>query len=155
MRNAAEHEEETDEHGAQPGAEPRVVVARAFPLGEAVLEEVVVALAGRAAEDVGDGVEAGGALMRLLDLGGDLALRRALGDMDAGFRGLGSALVPGGVGDEGALDFVRVEEPRFLAVGLVDVVQVRIGLNPQEVCMFSPQSMGGQGTRGIKGNAVP
>lgn len=67
--------------------------------------------------------------MSLLDGIVDLTLGRALVGTLFGF-----GLVLGAVGDEGALDLVRVEETGFLAVGLVQVVLVGIGASTQEIC---------------------
>lgn len=134
MRAAAEDEEQPNQHGAQARPEPRVVVSGALPLGEAVLEEMVVALAAGPAEDVGDGVEAGGTFVGFLDGGGDFALRGALVDVDAGLGGFGPGLVRGAVGDEAALDLVRVQLTRSLAVGLVEFVLVGAGLDTEEIC---------------------
>jgi hypothetical protein len=93
---------------------------------------VVVTLAVRAAEDVGDEVQTGGAGVGVSDCGVNLALRRTLVDIDP-FVGLGLALVLGVVGDEGALDLVRVDGSGLLAVGLGDLFLIGIGTDLEEV----------------------
>lgn len=82
---AAAHKKHTDEHGAQPRPVPAVVVLGALPHGEAVGDEVVVARAARAPQDVRDDGEAGLAVASGLDGGLDLGLRRRLRYGDAGF----------------------------------------------------------------------
>lgn len=67
--------------------------------------------------------------MGLLDGSVDFALRGAFGDVNALLVALGFAFVPGAVGDEGPLDFVGVEETRFLAVGFVQVILIGIGVD--------------------------
>lgn len=97
---------------------------------------MVVALATRATEDIGDGVEASGALMCLLHSSGDFPLRRTLVDMDTGLGGLGARLVLGAVGDERPLDFIGVQESGLLTVGLAQFVLVGIGFGAEEICPF-------------------
>ena len=117
MCRTAKDQEQTCQDGPQTRPEPRVVVSRAFPFGEAILEEMVVAFAQGATQDVGDDVQTGGSLV--CDLHGlvDFALRGTLR--------LG--LVLGGVGDKGASGLVRVDLTGFLAVGLVDGFLVGVG----------------------------
>lgn len=130
MSSTAKDQQQTSQHGPQPRPEPRVVITGTLPLGEAVLEEVVVAFTGRATEDIGDDVQTGGSLVGFADGLVDLALRWTLVDVDALLRGLRFGLVLGGVGDEGALDLVRVYEARFLAVSFVEGVLVGVGRSP-------------------------
>lgn len=94
---------------------------------------MVVTLTVRAAQDVGDEVQTGRAGVGVLDCGVNLALSRTLVDIDP-LIGLGLALVLGVVGDEGALDLVRVDGSRLLAVGLGDLFLIGIGTDLEEVC---------------------
>lgn len=94
---------------------------------------MVVTLAVGAAQDVGDEVQTGRAGVGVLDCGVNLALSRSLVDIDP-LVGLGLALVLGVVGDEGALDLVRVDGSRLLAVGLGDLFLIGIGTDLEEVC---------------------
>lgn len=113
---AAADEQAADEDGAEAGAVPAVVVLGALPGGEAVPEEVVVADAPRAAEDVGDDSEAGLALAGLLDGGLEL------GGLDALALGLDAALLFGAVGHDLLAHLVRVQRARLALVRLVDLV---------------------------------
>ena len=94
---------------------------------------MVVTLAVGAAQDVGDEVQTGRAGVGVLDCGVNLALSRSLVDIDP-LVGLGLALVLGVVGDEGALDLVRVDGSRLLAVCLGDLFLIGIGTDLEEVC---------------------
>lgn len=94
---------------------------------------MVVTLAVGTAQDVGDEVQTGRAGVGVLDCGVNLALSRPLVDIDP-LVGLGLALVLGVVGDEGALDLVRVDGSRLLAVGLGDLFLIGIGTDLEEVC---------------------
>lgn len=133
MASAAENQKQTRENGAQTRTVSRIVVSGALPLREAVLQEVVVAIAGGTTKDVGDGVQARRALVGLFDGGCDLLLRRALINVNARGVSPGLLLVLGAVGDEGPLDFIRVEESGFLAVGLVQLILAGVGFDLQEV----------------------
>lgn len=94
---------------------------------------MVVTLAVGAAQDVGDEVQTGRAGVGVLDCGVNLALSRSLVDIDP-LVGLGLGLVLGVVGDEGALDLVRVDGSRLLAVCLGDLFLIGIGTDLEEVC---------------------
>lgn len=134
MRRAAGEQEDAHDHGAEAGPVARVVVLGALPLGEAVAQEVVVALAAGAAEDVGHDGQAGLAVRGALDGGLDLGLGGLLGDFHAALGLLGLGLGGGGaLGGEGLLDLVRVQGAGFLAVGLVDLVLGGGGLDADVV----------------------
>lgn len=62
MSRAADEDKQTREHGAETGAEARVVVTCALPDREAVGEEMVVARALGALEEFLDEAEAGEAV---------------------------------------------------------------------------------------------
>lgn len=132
MSTTTENEEQTEQHGAQTRTESRVVVAGTLPQGEAILKEVVVTLAIRAAEDVGDEVQPGRPGVGVSDCGINLALSRTLVDIDP-LVGLGLVLVLGVVGDEGTLDLVRVDGSGLLAVGFGDLFLIGIGTDLEEV----------------------
>jgi hypothetical protein len=124
----AEEDEETDHDRAETGTEPLVVVASTTPFGEAVAEEVIVALALRATKDVGHYAETGEASRGLLAEGIDLLLRRllVLVDMDGGLVSLVGLLDGrGGVvgSDETLTGLVRVQDTSLLLVGGIDVVE--------------------------------
>jgi hypothetical protein len=124
----AEEDEETDHDRAETGTEPLVVVASTTPFGEAVAEEVIVALALRATKDVGHYAETGKASRGLLAESIDLLLRRllVLVDMDGGLFSLVGLLDRrGGVvgSDETLTGLVRVQDTGLLLVGGVDVVK--------------------------------
>lgn len=53
--------------------------------------------------------------------------------MDTGLGGLGLALILGVIGDEGALDFVRVQGTRLLAVGFGDLFLIGIRADLEEI----------------------
>jgi hypothetical protein len=131
----AEEDEETDHDRAETGAESLVVVASTTPFGEAVAEEVIVALALRATKDVGHYAETGKASRGLLAESIDLLLRRllVLVDMDGGLFSLVGLLDRrGGVvgSDETLTGLVRVQDTGLLLVGGVDVV--KFGLYAEE-----------------------
>lgn len=118
---------------------------------------MVVALATRATEDIGDGVEASGALMSLLHGRSDFALRRTTVDMDTGLGGLGARLVLGAVGDEGPLDFIGMQKSGLLTVGLAQFILVGVGFGAEKICPFGKWSVagdfgGGRGIRLLRGN---
>lgn len=126
---AAGEEEDARDSGAQTGAVTVVVVLGALPRGEAVAEEVVVAVAHRPTQDVGDDGQAGLALRGALDGGLDLSgggrldhLRTRLAAillLKLGFLLLGLDAL----GLELLLDLVRVQLAGLLLVGLVDVIE--------------------------------
>lgn len=125
---AAADEQAADEDGAEARAVAAVVVLGALPGGEAVLEEVVVAVAAGPAQDVGDDGEAGLALAGLLDSGLQLRGARRPGDLDA----LGLVL-PGALGHDLLAHLVRVQGARLALVGLVDLVLGRGRRDAEEV----------------------
>lgn len=134
---AAAENEQAQHDGAQAGPVAVVVVVGALPEREAVGEEVVVPLAGRAAQDVGDEGQAGLALRGLLDGGPDLGRSGRLRDVHAARLGL----LGGGFGAvrlELLLHLVRVQRPRLLAVCLVDVILRRAREDAQDVVKRSP-----------------
>lgn len=93
---------------------------------------MVVTLAIRATEDVGDEVQTGRPGVGVSDCGINLALSRTLVDIDP-LVGLGLVLVLGVVGDEGTLDLVRVDGSGLLAVGFGDLFLIGIGTDLEEV----------------------
>ena len=124
-----EEDEETDHDRAETRAESLVVVAGSAPFGEAVTEEVIVALALSTTKDVGDYAETSKASRGFLAESIDLLLRRLLVllDMDGGLVSLLGVLDWRGrvVGsDETLTGLVRVQDTGLLLVGSVDVVDV-------------------------------
>lgn len=130
--STTEDQKQAHQHRSQTGTEARVVVSGALPQREAILQEVIVALAAGATQDIGDEVQTSGAGGSSLDRGIDLALGRAGGDVDT-LLGFGIVLVLGVVGDEGSLDLVRVQGTRLLAVGLCDLFLIGIRADLEEV----------------------
>lgn len=124
VHGAAAHEERAQHGGAQARAVPVVVVVGALPEGEAVRQEVVVAVPQRPAQDVGDEREARLALRGVLDGGVDLRLGGRLAVL---LLAAGPGLL------ELLLDLVRVQGARLLAVGLGDVVVRRRARDAQDV----------------------
>jgi len=123
---AADEDEEAEQDAPQARAEALVVVPRAAPGGEAVVQEMVVAGALGAAQDVDDEGEAleagGGGFHEGLDfaLGGLLVLRDVRGGLRAGL-GLGRlGSIVGG--DPVAASLVWVQGAGEFAVGFVDFV---------------------------------
>lgn len=100
---AGADEQAAEEDGAEARAVAAVVVLGALPGGEAVLEEVVVAVAAGPAQDVGGDGEAGLALAGLLDGGLELGGAWGPGDLDA----LGLVLL-GALGHDLLAHLVRV-----------------------------------------------
>lgn len=132
VEGTSSHEEDTEEHSAQARAVPIVIVIGALPCREAVLQEMVVAVAIGTADDVAHKTKAGLALGGNLDSGLDLLLGRSLGHIDAG--GLLLLLLGlGALGDELLADFIRVEGAGDLAVGLGDLVNGSAVLDAEEV----------------------
>jgi hypothetical protein len=123
---AADEDEDTEDGGAEAGAVPVVVVVGALPGREAVLEEVVVAIAVGSAKDLADEAEASLALRGGLDGGADLLLR-------GGLDGLALLLELVALGLELLLDLVGVEGAGDLAVGLGDVVDGGLGADAEEL----------------------
>lgn len=119
---AASHEEDAKDGSAQAGAVAVVVVVGALPEREAVVEEMIVAVALGALEDVDDEGEAGLALTSALDRRGELSL-------GGGF-GIGVLLL---LGLELLLHLVGVQCLGLLAVGLGDVVLAGVRADAQDV----------------------
>lgn len=140
MGAPAESQKQPDENGAKPWAETGVVVSSAPPFGEAILQEVVITLTARAAKNVGNNVETLGSFVGFLFSSRDFSLRRPTVDVYALLSSFGSVLVFGGVGDERALDFVRVEEFRRFTVGFIQIILIGVGLSTYEVCAFELES---------------
>lgn len=140
MGATAERQKQSDENGAKARAEPGVVVSSAPPLGEAILQEVVITLTARAAENVGNNIEALGSFVGLLFSGRNFTLRGPTVDVYALLSSFGSLLVFGGVGNERAPDFVRMEEFRCFTVGFIQIILVGVGLGTYEVCTFELES---------------
>lgn len=130
--NEAAKREESKQDRDEARTEASIVVSGASPLGEAVPQEMVVAIAGLAAEDVGDETEAGEALAGLLVEGIDFLLAGTFGHAHAGFLVLLALVLERVRGDEFLAGLVRVEGARLFAVGLVDVVEGRGGLDADE-----------------------
>jgi hypothetical protein len=124
----AEEDEETDHDGTKTGTESLVVVTSTTPFGEAVAKEVIVALALRATENIGDYAETGKASRGFLAESIDLLLRGllVLVDVDSGLVSLLCVLDRRGrvVGsDEALTGLVGVQDTSLLLVGSVDVVE--------------------------------
>lgn len=153
MRGAAEREPQADQHTAEPGAETRVIVARALPNREAVLEEMVVAVAARRrCQDVAHHGQPRIPLRRPLDCLGNLALGWVFGDTWRGVRrfllrfgvsvgvGIGSCVVElrgSVVCDERSLDLVRMQALGLLAVGFDEAGAGDGGLDAEEVYKYT------------------
>lgn len=104
--HAAAKDEKADQNARDAGAETGIVVTCAAPPRKAVLEEVVVALAERAAEDGTDEGETA----------------EALAGVFLGFADLGLCQFLSRAGGWLRLVLVRVETDGLLLVGLTDVV---------------------------------
>ena len=148
MRRAAKDDEQAEQHGGETWPEALVVVACAAPAGEAVFEEVVVAITLRAAEDGGDNAEAGVAFVCAgYDLGACF-LGGAFLDVDAGFgllvTGVGSGLGGAEFSEEGRDGLVGVELLGAFAVLLVDFVEVRRGGDAEEGVEGCVEAFGGE-----------
>lgn len=129
MDTTTEEDEETDHDRAEARAESLVVVSGSTPFGEAIAEEVIVALALSTTKDVGDYAETSKASRGFLGESIDLLLRRLLVllDMDSRLVSLLGVLDRRGrvVGrDETLTGLVRMQDTSLLLVGSVDVVDV-------------------------------
>jgi hypothetical protein len=127
VNTTTEEDEQTDHDGAETRAESLVVVASTTPFGEAVLEEVIVALALRATEDVCHYAETSEASRGFLAESIDLLLRRllVLVDVDGGLVSLVGLLDwRGGVvgSDETLTGLVGMQDTSLLLVGSIDGV---------------------------------
>lgn len=120
--------EHTKHHRAETGAVTLVVVAGAPPLGEAILQEVIISVAVLALQNVGnDGeslVRSGG----LLQVGVDFLLGSLLGDLLALLLVLQNTL-----GLEALAGLVGMQLTRLLAVGLGQLVLRGRRLDTEEV----------------------
>ena len=144
---AADKDKKAEQDGAEARPVAVVVVLGTLPDGEAVGEEMVVAVALGSAQDVGHDAQAGLHLRGALHSSADLAGRWALGDIDAGLLVAAAALLLSllsAVGRELLLDLVRVELPCLLAVRLVDVVEGGRGRDANKVvkCDFGAEGGG-------------
>lgn len=127
MNTTTKEDEQTDHDGAETRTESLVVVTGTTPFGEAILEEVIVALALRATEDVCDYAETSEASRGFLAESIDLLLRRllVLVDVDSRLVSLVGLLdwwsgIVGG--DETLTGLVGVQDTGLLLVGSVDGV---------------------------------
>lgn len=120
MHGTSAHEEGAEHGRAQPGPVPVVVVVGALPEGEAVRQEVVVAVPQRPAQDVGDEGEARLAFRGILDGRVDLRLGRRLARLLVALLQL-------------LLDLVRVQGARLPAVRLGDLVVRRRRRDAEDV----------------------
>ncbi len=133
---AAGNEEDAEHGGTETGPVAVVVVLGALPRGEAVGQEVVVAVAAGPAQDVGDDGEAGLALRGALDGGLDLGRGGLFGHADARLGLLVLGLVLLGLcalGGELLADLVGMELARLLLVRLVDVIVARAAGDAEEL----------------------
>ena len=124
MRGATAEDEEADHDGPEPRSESCVVVACASPCWEAIVEEVIISLSSWAFQDFCNDTESGIAIAGDLDGFLDLGVTWGLVGVHSGFALVSEdGLVLFGIvlSDEGLFRFVRVNEARFLAVGLRDV----------------------------------
>jgi hypothetical protein len=133
----AEEDKETDHDGTETRTESLVVVTSTTPFRKAVAEEVIVALALRATEDVGDYAETGKASRGFLAESVNLLLRRllVLVDMDGRLVSLLCVLDRRGrvVGsDEALTSLVGMQDTSLLLVGSIDVVNSRKVLYTEE-----------------------
>lgn len=145
MHAAADEDEKANQDSCDTRAEPGVVVPCSTPSREAVLEEVVVALTERTAEDGADKCETAEALA------GDFL----------GFTDLGLCQFLGGARGWLGLMFVGVETDGLLLVGLVDVVNGgrEAGFNANEIWgesqwRFNEKPIVTQGGLTVEGSAL-
>lgn len=132
MHASSKDNQEAKQDGAETGTESLVVVAAASPCREAIAQEVVVSLAFGALEDVGHDGEALVAGGDLLDVCVDFLLGGSLAHFDAGRCALLLVRLLVLV-DEALTGLVGMESCRLLAVGLVQLVLRRAGLDAEEV----------------------
>ena len=145
--STAEEEEQTNDDGTEARAETLVVEASASPLGEAIVQEVIVTFPLGTAQDADDQAEAleagGGLLGELVDLalGGLLVLV----DVGGGLRtGLGVGWLGRVVGGEPiAASLIGVKRARKLAVGLCNLIVAGTRLDAGEVVEGDIGSLGG------------
>jgi len=121
-------QEQTKEHGTEARAETLVVISSASPLGETILQEVVVPRAVRAFQDVRNDSESLVGFGGRFDEGVDLLLRRRLGDRLALLLVLEDAL-----GLEALARLVGMDVARLFAVRLVQLVLRGRGLDAEQV----------------------
>lgn len=143
----AEEEEQANDDGTEARTEALVVEASASPLGEAIVQEVVVAFPLGSAQDTDDqaqALEAGSGLLGELV---DLALRGllVLGDVGGGLRtSLGVRWLGYIVsGEPLAAGLVGVQRARELAVGSGDLVVAGTRLDAGEVVESDIGALGG------------
>ena len=143
----AEEEEKTNDHGTKTRTVALVVEASASPLGEAIVQEVIVTFPLGTAQDVDDQTEALEAGRSLLGELVDLALGGllVLVDVGGGLRtGLGVRWLGRAVGSEPiAASLVGVHGARELAVGLCDLIVAGTRLDAGEVVEGDIGSLGG------------
>jgi hypothetical protein len=146
VHEAAEEEEQTDHDRTETRTETLVVVASASPLGEAIVQEVIVAFplsTAKDADDQAETLEAGrGLLGELVDLalGGLLVLGYVGGGLRTrlGVRWLGRIVG----GDPVAAGLVGVQRARQLAVGFRDLIVAGTRLHAGEVVEGDIGSLG-------------
>jgi hypothetical protein len=129
---AAHDNKEAEQNGTETRAKSLVVVARAPPFWETVPQEVVVALALGALENIGNDRQPLIASGDLLEVCIDFLLRWALADLDSR---CGALLLVGLLVfiDEDLASLVGVQPCRLLAVGLVHFIVRCAGLDAKEV----------------------
>jgi len=125
---ASANDEEAQENRAQTWAETRIVVPCALPLGEPVPEEVIVAFARWALEDLGDDGQALVSGSGIFHEGIALLLGRLPVHAHATL-----VLARSKFGLEVAVCLIRVNELRLLAIGLVELVLGSRGLDAQQI----------------------
>jgi hypothetical protein len=142
MHASAHDQEHTHENGAEPGTETLVVVAAASPRWEAISQEVVVSLTLRALEHVRNDGQPLIASSDLLEVCVDFLLGGALAHFHA--RCLALLLVVLLVlVDELLAGLVGMKLRRLLAVGLVQLVLRRAGLDSEELVEGDIVALGG------------
>ena len=120
--------EKTNDDGTKTRTEAVVVVARALPCRKAVPQEVIVALALRALEHLGDDGQPLVGGRDLLHMGFNLPVGGLLAD-----RGSLLLVILGIVGNKDLAGLVGMEVARLLAESLGQLVLGRAGLDAEEV----------------------
>lgn len=144
VSSASDEDKQPGQNCAQAWTEARVVVSRSLPGREAVGQKVIISIATLAAQDGRHQAQARKAVAGFFGCSFDLSLGWALGDVHAGLLAiLRFVLRRGLVSNELLLDLVGVQQLRFLAVGLVDVVLVRIARDAYKVVEGDAFALGG------------
>jgi hypothetical protein len=134
VHTSSHYDEYTKEHRAETRTEALIVVSSTPPLGEAVLQEVIVPLPLRTFQDGSNDSQSLVGCCDFLQVRINLLLRGLLVDTHARLAALWLVFVLESIaGDELLAGLVRVEVAGLLAIGLVQVVLRRRGLEVEEI----------------------